>query len=183
MSRKIQAWFPGEICSIMSYLISHNLLSNTMLWTMLLFGITQGLRIDEIITMTVEQFLFELFAIKDTHIQNLYHTVNAKTDGGDQDLVLWDDSYCPDMSSLRMVLLWVRLSGIKSGYLFPSREHLADRSVLASGKNNHYCYANVLKCKDIKFLHCNTKFLKKIDFGRSRKKFNLKNYSLRLIRI
>ena len=122
-----------------------------MLWTMLLFGITQGLRIDEIITMTVEQFLFKLFAIKDTHIQNLYHTVNGKTDGGDQDLVVWDDSYCPDMSSLRMVLLWVRLSGIKSGYLFPSLEHLADRSVLASGKHDHYCYANVLK--DIKFLH------------------------------
>ena len=124
-----------------------------MLWTMLLFGITQGLRIDEIITMTVEQFLFELFAIKETHIQNLYHTVNGKTDGGDQDLVVWDDSYCPDMSSLRMVLLWVRVSGIKSGYLFPSLEHLADRSVLASGKHDHYCYANVLK--DIKFLHYN----------------------------
>ena len=153
VSRKTQAWFPGEIRSIRSYLISNNSLSNTMLWTMLLFGITQGLRIDEIITMTVEQFLFELFAIKETHIQNLYHTVNGKTDGGDQDLVVWDDSYCPDMSSLRMVLLWVQLSGIKSGYLFPSLEHLADRSVLASGKHDHYCYANVLK--DIKFLHYN----------------------------
>jgi len=162
VSRKTQAWFPGEIRSIMSYLISHNSLSNTMLlWTMLLFGITQGLRIDEIITMTVEKFLFELFAIKDTHIQNLYHTVNAKTNCGDQGLVLWDDSYCPDMSSLRIILLWVQLSGIKSGYLFPSCEHLADRSVLASGKNNHYCYANILKCKDIKFLHCNTKFRRK----------------------
>ena len=153
VSRKTQAWFPGEIRSIRSYLISNNSLSNTMLWTMLLFGITQGLRIDEIITMTVEQFLFELFAIKETHIQNLYHTVNGKTDGGNQDLVVWDDSYCPDMSSLRMVLLWVRVSGIKSGYLFPSLEHLADRSVLASGKHDHYCYANVLK--DIKFLHYN----------------------------
>jgi hypothetical protein len=34
-------------------------------------------------------------------------------------LAIWDDTVCPDFSATRAIMLWIALSGIKTGYLFP----------------------------------------------------------------
>ena len=126
MNKYIKDWYvvratcpllPNEIQQIRAYLISMNQLDYLMIWVMIMFAITQGLRVDEVITLTYEQFLQRYFDVDESsHVDSLLFTVNGKCDENDVHLLCWDDHYCPEFSSLRLILLWVRLAKIKSGF-------------------------------------------------------------------
>ena len=145
--RATYAFLPHQLRVIRTFLISHNKIQYLMLWVMLMFSITEGLRFDELVTLTYEQFLSKYFDIKDSHVDSLVFSVNGKRDVSDINLAVWDDHYCSEFSSVRLILLWVQLNKIQSGFLFPSLEQLHGNF---ESFTEHYSYANILR--DIKYL-------------------------------
>lgn len=149
--RATYAFLPNQLRQIRAYLISQNKVEHLMLWVMLLFSISQGLRFDELVSLTYEQFLSRYFSVEDTHVDSLVFCVNGKRDVGDVNLAIWNDHYCPEFCPVRLILLWVRLNNIKSGFMFPSLEELNNENRISDEPfKTFYSYANILK--DVKYL-------------------------------
>jgi hypothetical protein len=118
-----------------------------MLWTIIIVGVKEFLRVDEVLDLTVEQFLQNYFVITAENVQGLALYVQGKTDEDRANLAMWDDSECPDLSPTRAVLIWLAASGIKSGKLFPTAEELHAK---ATAPLESLSYDNFLE--EIKFL-------------------------------
>jgi hypothetical protein len=56
----------------------------------------------------------------------------GKSDDVPKDLIVWADKEYPEFCPIRHLLLYVKLSGLKSGYLFPPEWTLPDA---ATGKS------------------------------------------------
>ena len=69
-----------------------------MIWVMIMFAITQGLRVDEVITLTYEQFLQQYFDVDESsHVDSLVFTVNGKRD--ENDVILYVGTITGALSS------------------------------------------------------------------------------------
>jgi hypothetical protein len=62
----------------------------------------------------VEDLPTDLFVVTDEDVEALVAELEGKCDAGVQNMVMWDDKDCTDFS-----LIWLAMSGIKSGYIFP----------------------------------------------------------------
>ena len=126
-ARHTIAFLPGELRDLRFYLLSSNSLYNMMIWTIIIVGVKEFLRVDEVLAMTVEDFLEDYFAVSADNVQCLAASVQGKTDIEKENLAIWDDAECPDFSPTRALLIWLAVSGIKSGKLFPCEDALAAR--------------------------------------------------------
>ena len=97
-----------------------NSLSKLMLWVIIIVATYLALRVDEVLNMKYEHFIQKYFVVHDTHVDFLLTSVMGKTDDKWVKLNVSDDFECPDFSPVRMILLWVRIAKIKTGFLFPS---------------------------------------------------------------
>ena len=108
-----------------------------MIWVWIILSINQGLRIEECITLTYEHFMERYFDIDESsHVDSLMMWVCGKRDESNINLVIWEDHFCPEFSPVRLLLLWIRVAGIKGGYLFPTLELLGKGNYA----NEHYGY-------------------------------------------
>ena len=122
------ALLPFELRKLRTYLLAQNTLYHMMLWTIILVGTKAFLRVqDEALTLTMEQFQTDYFVVNATDVEGLCVQVKGKSDTDTVNLMLWDDKECPDLSPSRIVLLWIALSGIEGGFLFPTREELGEK--------------------------------------------------------
>jgi len=119
-SRQTFAFLPGELRDIRTHLLSHNSVFHLMIWTIIIVGIKLFLRIDEVLDMTVEQFIQKYFVVTEDGVEGLCAKVKGKTDTESKHLALWDDKECPEFSPARAILIWIAVSGITSGRLFPA---------------------------------------------------------------
>jgi len=145
-------FLPGELRDIRAYLMAGNSLSKLMLWVIIIVATRLALRVDEVLNMRYEDFIQKYFVVHDTHVDSLLTSVMGKTDDEWVKLNAWDDFECPDFSPVRMILLWVRIAKIKSGFLFPSLSELYDSAGREedNGAKNHYRYDYCLN--DIQYL-------------------------------
>jgi hypothetical protein len=100
---------------------------------MILLGIKQFLRSDELLDVEVHDFVRDLQIIKkEKGVEALVMKICGKSDDIPKDLIIWADEEYPEFCPIRHLLLYVKLSGLKSGYLFPPEWTLPDA---ATGKS------------------------------------------------
>jgi hypothetical protein len=80
----------------------------------------------------VEAFLSEYFVIPSPDdISGLCVELGpTKRDKHKVSLMVWDDKECPEFSAVKAVLIWMSISGIKSGRLFPLFDKRTDKLIL-----------------------------------------------------
>jgi hypothetical protein len=138
---------PGEVRDIRIHLLSYNDLYHLMLWTIIILGIKMFLRVEEVLELTVEQFVEEYFQVSEDAVQGLCSKIKGKRDPTWLYFMVWNDGDCPEFSASNAILIWVRLSGITSGRLFPPKEEL--EAVKSSGHTDNHisyeCFLGVMK--------------------------------------
>ena len=139
------AFLPSELRKIRCYLINQNDLLSFMIWCIILVGTKLFARVDEVLVLKVEDFdnNQDFFIAKQHNIHSLAVDLKGKT--GTRlhldKLMLWDDKECPEFSPVWAILLWIQLSGIRSGYIFPSPEELQSSQ---KHTTEHYPYKHLL---------------------------------------
>ena len=112
---------PSEVRRIRTALLAENSIEGLQYWTMVIMGIKLFLRISELLTIKVEDFDPELMLLESTscHVSALAVKVLGK--GGKYS---WLSMYCddefPELCPIRALLLYISLSGITKGYIFPN---------------------------------------------------------------
>jgi hypothetical protein len=126
------AFLPGELRDIRLFLLSSNTLWGLMIWTIIICGVKGFLRVEEAINMDYSQFQQDYFVVTADDVKGLAYWVYGKSDHEKISLAMWDDDECPDFSASRAMLLWLAISGIESGKLFPSKHEVQSGKVAPS---------------------------------------------------
>jgi hypothetical protein len=134
---------PGEVRDIRIHLLSFNDHYHLMLWTIIIVGIKMFLRVEEVLELTVEQFIEEYFQVSEDTVKGLCAIIKGKRDPDWLHFMIWNDEDCPEFSASNAILIWVRLSGITSGRLFPPKEEL-DHVMSSGHTDNHFSYDSFL---------------------------------------
>jgi hypothetical protein len=117
---------PNELLQVRDRLCSSNSLWDFQLYTMIILGVKLFLRSDELCSLTIEQFSEELAIVKGDYefLEGIAVVIHGKSDKSPVTLQVWADHECPFFCPIRHLLFWIKISKIKSGYLFPSYERL-----------------------------------------------------------
>lgn len=107
--------------------ISSNDLYSLMVWTMMIVAVKLFARIDEVIMLQVEDFSKDHFVVTEHDVTALCAKLQGKCDKEVMFMAIWDDEDCPEFSASRALLIWMAVSGIQSGYVFPSRQTVQSR--------------------------------------------------------
>jgi hypothetical protein len=145
--RSTIAFLPSEIRDIRKFLLLSNRIECLMLWVMIIVGIKEFLRIDEVLELTYEQFLTKYFVVKPGYVESLLVKIKGKRDRNWQNFAIWHDEDCPEFSPVVALLIWIAATGIKGGRLFPS---LAQLEAKVDVPTENYSYDSVLE--DFKYL-------------------------------
>lgn len=117
------AYFPSELRDMRKYCIFRNVngenLKTLQLWTIVICASKLMLRIKEIRVLKVEDFMETHATIKDNLVENLLFCIRGKCDKTNVHLLMWNDKVCPDLCPVKALLIYVAITGLKSGYLFP----------------------------------------------------------------
>lgn len=148
-SRSTVALFPSELRKIRNYLMAMNDLNGLMLWCLIILGVRLYLRVDEVLSLTIESFIPEYFVVKRRQVMTLCVKVKGKTDQDYQHFQVFDDLECPELSAVRPLLLFLAASGRKQGYIFPTLSQ-----IMEPFPTIHYEYPNALSdlqylCQDV----------------------------------
>jgi hypothetical protein len=111
-----------------------------MIWTMIITGVKLFLRVEEVIKMKVEDFAERYFVVTENNVEGLCVYIDVKKEKKETPFAIWDDKDCPEFSAVKAILLWLSFSGIRSGYIFPTRDELNLRQTSPS---NHYTYGSM----------------------------------------
>jgi hypothetical protein len=111
---------PSEVRRIRDALLVENDIFGLQYWTMVIMGIKLFLRISELLCIKIEDFDPSLMLLESTSCHVSALAVRIKGKGGK---ISWlsmyvDDEY-PQLCPIRALLLYISLSGIKEGYIFP----------------------------------------------------------------
>lgn len=143
--RKTGSFIPSELREIREYCLSHNNKYYLMLWTIMIVGVKEFLRIDEVLNLKVEHFKKDLFIVNEKNVEALAISVKGKTDLTAKDLLMWDESdegyKFTELSPTRAILMWIKVSKIEKGYIFPSKTELAEG---CQSPANHLPYSTYL---------------------------------------
>jgi hypothetical protein len=115
-------------------------------YTMVILGVKLFLRAEELATIQMEDFIESLQIITpERGVRALAIQVCGKSDIKNVPLILFTDEEFPEFCPVRHLLLWVHLSGVKSGYLFPEEWTRCNA-------NNDECYNYKHFLAKLKFL-------------------------------
>ncbi|KAJ3092383.1 hypothetical protein HK102_007989 [Quaeritorhiza haematococci] len=118
---------PFELRRIRQYLVSHNALFEYQLWVMTLLCIRMGLRDDEMESLAVESIDWSISKARESgEVVQIAFAVQGKDDKPSVTLLVRADPETPEFCPVRHLLTWMHLSGIKTGYLFPTQNALRD---------------------------------------------------------
>jgi hypothetical protein len=113
-----QVLLPGDVRDLPSVLLG-TYLQGLQIYTMILLGIKLFLRSNELLGITVEDFKERLYIVNQDDVRGIAIGVKGKCDTTRQYLYIWPDDHCPDFCPLRHLLVYVALSRLKEGFLFP----------------------------------------------------------------
>jgi integrase len=113
---------PSEIRKLRAHLLSDSsrFHEGLKIYTMVIVGLSLFLRADELLSMKFDHFVENLQLINpNTGVRALVVEVKGKCDDRVFQLILWANDEFREFCPIRHLLLWIKLSGIKSGFLFP----------------------------------------------------------------
>jgi hypothetical protein len=88
---------PGEVRDLWIHLLSFNDLNHLMLWTIIILGIKMFLRVEEVLELTVEQFMDEYFQVSKDSVKGLCAKIQGKRDPKWLYFMIWNDTDCPQV--------------------------------------------------------------------------------------
>ena len=147
---------PGEVRQIATYLRASNSLKNLQTLLVMLLSIKTFLRGDDL-GIKVEDFETDsLCLVTEQGPINLCFNVKGKADRELVYLLLWSDDDCPDFCALRVLLVYVFLTGIESGPLFftdkeydtACKAKTTQISYETVKTRLHFLFSKVLRCFD-----------------------------------
>jgi len=117
---------PKDIRHIRSYLLAQNSIYFMGVYTAILVAVCLFLRSDEMLPLSVADFFPSCFVrTPDGKIRALCLRIWGKKEKGWRYYWLWVDDEYPDLCPVRHLLIFVHLSGIQEGFLFPTEKELA----------------------------------------------------------
>jgi hypothetical protein len=175
--RSTIVFLPGELQDIRNHLLLFNDKPNLMVWVIIIMGIKLFLRVDKVLELMYEQFLKDYFNIKQNNsIEALLAEIQGKCNKVKKHFAVWDGKECPEFSPVMAILIWLAVSGIRCGKLFPCAMQLQQGLVTPSKAYQYklmldkmkYLVVHVLKkdmkSKWMKNLIIGTQMLRKTDF-------------------
>ena len=114
----------SDLRLLRSNLLSTNNIIGLQTWVIILIAVMLFLRYDEYHGIQMEDFLVDIFEITERSIDALVLKVFGKSDKTWVNLKLWADHKYPDLCPVRHLLVYLYLTGIKSGCLFPCAKEL-----------------------------------------------------------
>ena len=116
---------PCHVCKIRTCLVSTNSLVDLQTMVMIMVGICLFFRFDDLDGLTAEYFIPEQFVFDPAgNIMGMCLKVFGKSDKDWVTLMLWTDDECPEFCPVRLLLVYIYVSKIKGGFLFPSEAEL-----------------------------------------------------------
>ncbi|KDO17851.1 hypothetical protein SPRG_16639 [Saprolegnia parasitica CBS 223.65] len=115
---------PMELCKIHAHLFSFEKAGGVeqfQLWTMLLLGVSQFLRSQELCTLTIDSFVPSLSKVTPQGTV-LYTAIHIRGKTNDFTQMVWRNDKMPQLCPLRHLLAWISLTGIKEGHVFRSAQ-------------------------------------------------------------
>jgi hypothetical protein len=113
------ALIPKEVRDIRRALLIYNDLFNLQLYTILLVSISCFLRFDDFSSILIANVITKLHVVNATVISGICLRVKGKSDKHPVYIYLWADDDNPEFCPVRHLLIYLFLTGIKSGLLFP----------------------------------------------------------------
>jgi hypothetical protein len=149
---------PGDVRDLRDILVGTRVVDLQM-YVMILLGIKLFLRSDELLTMRMEQFDTSLTVANSDEVRAIGVWIKGKSDKCKKSLYIFKDKACPEFCPLRHLLVYLSVTGIKNGILFPF--HL-DGVIAGTHTPRMWSYDNHnSKLKYLMKNHCGTK--KRID--------------------
>jgi hypothetical protein len=143
--RSTIVFLPSELRKMRARCLSGNELGELMIWVILLTSTRQYLRAAEVLTLRVEQFKMSYAKVSEEDIKSFLMCVCGKRDRTNTvNLQLWTDPECPEFSAATAISIWIAITGIESGYIFPPIE-LLRRGSTESQNEEHYDYRHYLE--------------------------------------
>ena len=143
---------PSDLLLLRTHLLSSNSITGLQTWCIVIIAVKLFLRPDEVLSLRVDSIQQDLIIWKDGHCHSVTFQVMGKCDWQNVHLVAWADDDNPDLCTICPLLLYLHLSGIKSGCLFPKEKELhaevcGETKQKKAGKNKIY------RSPDGAFLH------------------------------
>ena len=111
--------YPRDVRTLHKYLVSSARMYYQQLYTMIILGIKLFFRADELLSLSVDDFKMSLAVIHPDSVRSLAVSVQGKSDEKGVILKLWRDDENPEFCPIRLLLTYLKVAGIKSGYVFP----------------------------------------------------------------
>jgi hypothetical protein len=115
---------PSDLRCLRAYLLSCNCLPALQLLVIIFLAVRLFLRSDEFANIKFEDILEGSTIVKENGVEGVVLKVKGKYDDAPRNLTLWADDECPDLCAVRLLLVYLFLTGIKGGYLFPDNVEL-----------------------------------------------------------
>jgi len=161
--------YPSEVRRLRDHLLARGDPVSIQIWVMILLGIQLFLRADELVTLTIEDFIDSYYpegkkkknepgdgkdeltkcqVIQPDSIEAVAVEVQGKTDKKPVRLVLLSNDEYPEFCPIRHLLWYIKIFNIRSGYLFPDREalisHWQQRRAIDFHPDTHMSYGSFL---------------------------------------
>jgi hypothetical protein len=115
---------PSDLRRLRTYLLASNCLVALQLLVIIFIAVRLFLRSDEFANIKFEDILEASTIMKENGVEGVILKVKGKYDDAPRYLTLWADDECPDLCAVRLLLVYLFLTGIKGGYLFPDNAKL-----------------------------------------------------------
>jgi hypothetical protein len=109
---------PGDIRDLRRALLGSDLQSYQV-YVMILLGVKLFLRSSELLSLRMEQFEQKLYIVNEEEVRAVALYIQGKSDRQKKYLYIWADECCPEFCPLRHLLVYLSLTGIRTGLLFP----------------------------------------------------------------
>jgi hypothetical protein len=117
---------PNEMRLLRQHLLSSRDPENFKLYVMMLCGIKLYLRVNELLSLTVEQFCAKMFQLNPSGVRTLSLFINGKCDAQDVLLNIYSDSGDSDLDLVMHLMVYLKSTGITSGLIFPHTTSTTD---------------------------------------------------------
>ena len=117
---------PFDLRLLANRLLSASCIIALQTWVIILLAVKLFLRHDEFHDIDMSQFVAGMVEIKEHRVDVLVLEVFGKADKTWVTLKIYADHDYPELCPVRHLLIYLHLTGIKSGYLFPSAAELAN---------------------------------------------------------
>ena len=110
---------PSDLRNLRTYLLSTNDVSDLQMWVVVLLGCKLFLRPDEVLHIKMSGIMPELIVRDEGDVRSIMLEVMGKADKKPVHLVAWSDYDYPDLCLIRALLVYLHVTGIQGGFLFP----------------------------------------------------------------